>query len=111
MPKPAWFAPPNVIEGSVSLHVVFTLSALLLLQYPQSSAIAQNYPTKPIRILAPEIGGASDISARLIAHVLSGSLGQQVIVENRGTIGPEIAAKAPPDGYTLISYGLSLIHI
>ena len=74
----------------------------------QGSALAQNYPTKQIRLLAPAIGGASDISARLIAQALGSSLGQQVIVDNRGGIAPEIAAKAPPDGYTLISYGSPL---
>lgn len=71
-------------------------------------AAVQNYPDKPIRMLAPAIGGASDIAARLIAQWLSPSLGQQVVVDNRGNIAPEIAAKAAPDGYTVIAYGSPL---
>ncbi len=82
--------------------------ALLSLLSVQDIAVAQNYPTKPIRMLAPEIGGASDIAARLVAQWVAGSLGQQVVVDNRGNMAPEIAAKAPPDGYTLISYGSPL---
>ncbi|MBI3938454.1 MAG: tripartite tricarboxylate transporter substrate binding protein [Betaproteobacteria bacterium] len=71
-------------------------------------AADQSYPNKPIRMIAPAIGGASDIAARLIAQSLSGTLGQQVVVDNRGSIAPEIGAKAAPDGYTLLSYGSPL---
>jgi tripartite-type tricarboxylate transporter receptor subunit TctC len=68
---------------------------------------AQNYPTKPIRFIAPfPPGGSTDLLARLISQKLSESVGQQVIVENRGgaggTIGVELAGKAPPDGYTIV---------
>jgi len=76
--------------------------------YLQSGAVAQNYPTRQIRMLAPEIGGASDISARLIAQWLSTNLGQQVVIDNRGGLAPAVAAKAASDGYTLISYGSPL---
>lgn len=70
-------------------------------------AHAQNYPTKPIRFIAPfPPGGSTDLLARLVAQKLSEAFGQQVIVENRGgaggTIGVELAAKAPPDGYTIV---------
>ena len=69
-------------------------------------AQAQNYPTKPIRmIVASAPGGAPDILGRAIAQKMSDSLGQQVVVDNRagasGLIGAEMAAKATPDGYTL----------
>lgn len=84
------------------------VAVLLCLLHVQGKAVAENYPNKPIRMLAPAIGGASDIAARLIAQWLATSLGQQVVVDNRGNIAPEIAAKAPPDGYTLISYGSPL---
>ena len=65
------------------------------------------YPTKPVRFIAPfPPGGTSDIIARVAAQKLTGALGKQVQVDNRGgasgTIGYELAAKAPPDGYTLL---------
>ena len=71
-------------------------------------AAAQEYPTKPLRFIAPNLpGGPTDILARLIGQKLSESMGQPVVIDNRagaaGNIGTEIAAKAPPDGYTLLS--------
>ena len=68
---------------------------------------AQSYPTKPIRFIVPfPPGGTSDVVARLVAQKLTEVLGRQVVVENRGgasgTIGHELAAKAPADGYTLL---------
>lgn len=66
----------------------------------------QTYPNKPVRIFTAEAGGGNDFTARLISPVLTGSLGQQVIVENRTSIiSRETAAKAPPDGYTLFLSG------
>ena len=63
----------------------------------------QNYPNKPIRIVASAAGGSGDFAARLIAQGLSGALSQQVVVDNRGGVIPgEIVSKAPPDGYTLL---------
>lgn len=71
-------------------------------------ACAQNYPTKPIRMVTAEPGGGNDFAARLIAQGLGSSLGQTMIVDNRGGAGGLIAAsivaKAPPDGYTLLLY-------
>lgn len=72
-----------------------------------ASVAAQPYPAKPIRMIVPFApGGGSDLVGRLLAQKLGAALGQQVIVENRagagGRIGTEIAAKAPPDGYTLL---------
>ena len=67
---------------------------------------AQEYPTRTVRIVTSEPGGSSDIAARLIAQGISGPLGQQAIVENRpGTIAIDSAARAQPDGYTLLLYG------
>jgi tripartite-type tricarboxylate transporter receptor subunit TctC len=73
-----------------------------------SQAQAQNYPTKPVRILVPYApGGFVDVAARIVAQKLQDRLGQQVIVENRsggsGFIGTSAAAKAAPDGYTLLT--------
>ena len=72
-----------------------------------SSALAQVWPAKPIRMISPyPPGGGIDGSARIISQALSDQLGQQVVVENRpgasGRIGTEIASKAPADGYTLV---------
>jgi tripartite-type tricarboxylate transporter receptor subunit TctC len=69
-------------------------------------ATGQAYPTKPIRIVTAPAGAGNDFVARLIAQGLSGSLGQQMVVDNRpaGIIG-ELVAKAPADGYTLLAVG------
>src|SRR5688500_7707450 len=64
-------------------------------------APAQDYPNKPIRILAG-IGGVGNFVSRLISPVLSESFGQQVIVDNRSGILGEVASRSPPDGYTLL---------
>jgi tripartite-type tricarboxylate transporter receptor subunit TctC len=64
----------------------------------------QSYPDKPIRIYAPQAGTSVDFVLRLVAETVTASLGQRMIVENRGIIGVEIVAKAPPDGYSLINY-------
>lgn len=83
-------------------------AALFCTAFFAGSAASRDYPTKPIRMIAPAIGGASDIVARLIGQGLSDSLGRQVVVDNRGSIAPEIGAKAPPDGYTVLAYGSPL---
>jgi len=66
------------------------------------------YPNRVVRIVTPATGGGSDVLARMIAPSLTESLGQQVIVDNRGSVGTEIVAKAPPDGYTLLIDGSPL---
>jgi tripartite-type tricarboxylate transporter receptor subunit TctC len=74
-----------------------------------SGAGAQEYPAaKPLRILTSQPGSGSDIVARIIADRLPATFGQRAIVDNRGILAPEIAAKAPPDGYTLLFYSTPL---
>jgi len=69
------------------------------------AAYGQNYPNKLIRIVTSSPGSNNDWGARLIAQEITKTLGQSVIVENRGGLGVEQVAKAPPDGYTLLFYG------
>ena len=82
--------------------------AMLALAGWCAGAFAQDWPSKPIRFIAPNLpGGPTDILARMIGQKLAETLGQPVVVENRagaaGNIGTEAAAKAPPDGYTLVT--------
>jgi tripartite-type tricarboxylate transporter receptor subunit TctC len=72
------------------------------------AAVAQIISGKFIRIVTSEPGSTNDWSARLIAQDLTRSLGQQTIVENRGSLAVEYAVKAPPDGNTLLYYGNSV---
>ncbi|HEY2229949.1 MAG TPA: tripartite tricarboxylate transporter substrate binding protein [Xanthobacteraceae bacterium] len=78
-----------------------------------TSVAAQEYPTKPVRLIIPfPPGGSNDVVGRMIATQLSDRLGKQVVVDNRGgaggVIGTEVAANAPPDGYTLLI--ISIAH-
>jgi len=89
-----------------------TLAAFALLGLSALEAAAQDYPTKPIRLVVPfPPGGGNDTIARLMGQQLAPALGQQLLVDNRpgagGTIGAEIAAKSPPDGYTLFLAGVA----
>ena len=89
--------------------------ALLTLMFLATPAAAQSYPARSIRLIVPSApGGGTDIVGRTIGNKLTEYLGQQVVVDNRagaGTIiGIDIAAKSPPDGYTLL-VGLSTLAI
>jgi tripartite-type tricarboxylate transporter receptor subunit TctC len=84
-----------------------TLAALLI----ASTAAAQSYPTKPIRLISPTSGGAYDNIARAMQPLLLEELGQPVVIETRagggGVVGLESVARADPDGYTLLNMGVS----
>ena len=89
---------------------VWLAGALLALMV--QVALAQNYPARPIRIVVPfPPGGASDVTARMLADKFASSWGANVVVDNRtgasGIIGTDIVAKASPDGYTLGFVALS----
>jgi tripartite-type tricarboxylate transporter receptor subunit TctC len=72
-----------------------------------SAACAQTWPVKPVRVIVPFApGGGADLTARPVSQKLSEHLGQQFVVDNRGgaagAIGMELAARSPPDGYTIM---------
>ena len=78
------------------------------------SAQAQQYPTKPIRLIVPFVaGGSADVLSRVLAQRLTKEYGQQMVVENRpgsgGHVGAEAAARSAPDGYTIV-FGTIGIH-
>jgi tripartite-type tricarboxylate transporter receptor subunit TctC len=102
------FQPPSASRLGISRREVLNLAVgVAALPAFSRTARAQNYPTRPVRIIVGfPAGGASDITARMLGQWLSERLGQQFIIENRpgaGTnIGTEAVAKSPPDGYTLL---------
>ncbi len=88
---------------------LISLGAALCLAagFMAAGAHAQSYPTKPIRLIVPfPAGGATDLFARILSQKLGERLGQSVVVDNKpgagGTLGSDLAAKAPADGYTLL---------
>jgi tripartite-type tricarboxylate transporter receptor subunit TctC len=86
-------------------------SATLLLAL-SAGVLADDYPSRPIRLIIPfPPGGSNDVVGRLVAQQLGTVLGQQVFVDNRGgaggVIGTDVAAKAAPDGYTLLVVSLA----
>jgi tripartite-type tricarboxylate transporter receptor subunit TctC len=83
------------------------LAAIAALAAPATLALAQSYPSKPIRIVVPfAAGGPIDIMTRPLAQKLNEALANPVVVDNRGgangNIGADNVAKSPPDGYSLV---------
>jgi tripartite-type tricarboxylate transporter receptor subunit TctC len=96
---------PNIQEEHMWTRRLF-VSGLMLAPLAAGAA-AQDYPTKPVRIVVPfTAGSGTDLVARIVADQLSNQLGQRFTVENRGgaggTLGAGMVAKADPDGYTLL---------
>jgi tripartite-type tricarboxylate transporter receptor subunit TctC len=97
-----------------ALALVVAVAALLAPVW-STTAVAQDWPTKPIKIVAPfAAGGNVDVTARIVAEYLHPLLGQPVIVENKtgagSMIGSEAVARAAPDGYTLLMTSASLTN-
>jgi len=88
------------------LSIATLVSVCGVLTAAPGEAFSQNYPARPVRLIVPFTpGGGTDLAARTLTPRLSEGLGQQVVVDNRpgagGALGAELAAKAPPDGYTI----------
>ena len=97
---------------SVPLNLKRVFSAITLALALPLSAIAQAYPSKPIKMIVPfPAGGTTDVVARIIAQKMTESMGQPVTVDNKGgaggNIGADLMAKAAPDGYTIMMHNLS----
>ncbi|MDH3287298.1 MAG: tripartite tricarboxylate transporter substrate binding protein [Betaproteobacteria bacterium] len=89
------------------MRTALLLVAAILASVLAPTAAAQKYPTKPIRLIVPfSPGGGTDIMSRLLSIPVGESIGETVVVDNRpgagGSLGAELAALAPPDGYTII---------
>ena len=89
------------------LRLPGAVSCVFLLAVACATAVAQDYPNRPVRLVSPfPPGGSVDLVARLVAAKVTENLGQQMVVENRsgasGNIGTEFVARSAPDGYTLL---------
>lgn len=87
------------------LHI--TAAALVVLLSAPPAALAQAYPSKPVRVVIPwPPGGSNDVVGRIVMQKVSEALGQQFVIDNRGgaagSIGADVVAKSPADGYTIM---------
>src|SRR5687768_16647648 len=92
---------PGIASATLAMAVIFTSI------FDTSVARAQAFPTRPVRVVVPfSPGGAVDGPMRVIAQELGKRWGQQLVIDNRpgagSTIGTELVARAPADGYTLL---------
>ncbi len=98
----------------MKLRIICAVAASLFTLPLQHAGAQQNYPTRPVRLIVPfPAGGVADVLGRMLAQRLSTQYGQQMVVENRagsgGHVGAELAARAVPDGYTIM-FGTIGIH-
>ncbi len=102
-----------MLTNNTFLTTGLRLAACALLAFvPAQQALAQTFPSKPIKIIVPfPAGGTTDIVARLVAQRMSESMGQPVTVDNKGgaggAIGADLVAKAAPDGYTILMHNIT----
>jgi tripartite-type tricarboxylate transporter receptor subunit TctC len=94
------------MKSRLALHGIGAV-AVLLCALPTAVWAQGNYPAKPIRLIVPwPPGGGADVLTRMLSPKLAETLGQQIVIDNRGgaagNIGAELAAKALPDGYTIV---------
>ena len=92
--------------GRFTAEISGVLLSVVAATFAAPSGAQSDYPTKPIRLIVPfPAGGPTDVTARVIAQEMSKTIGQQVFIDNRagagGNLAAEIAAKSPPDGYTV----------
>lgn len=104
-------ATPRLPARRALLGGMAAVAALSLLGASAPVLAADDWPSKPVRLIVPfPPGGSTDMVGRLLGNLLAERLGQSVVIENRGgasgTIGSNIAAKAAPDGYTLVLSGV-----
>ena len=116
MPVPGWRSQVVAHAGArrVGVQVALALACALLAQAGASAAAASAFPTRPMRIIVPFApGGPTDVAARVIGPKLSDAWGQPVVIDNRvgagGNIGMALAAKAPPDGHTVLFTSSSVV--
>src|SRR4051794_8160937 len=99
-------------NGMTTVRCLCTVVALLVFAW--GTACAQQYPTKPVRVVIVfPPGGGTDIVGRIVFQKVGEQLNQQFVIDNRagagGTIGAAIVAKSPPDGYTVMVYSATLV--
>jgi tripartite-type tricarboxylate transporter receptor subunit TctC len=99
---------PAGTEGGISMIALrFVVLLLAAATFAPPAAAADDWPSRPVHFIVPfPAGGATDVAARIVANYVSGTLGRQVVVENRsganGNIAIEYAARSAPDGYTVL---------
>ena len=96
------------------MKMIIRIAAFCAALLVSGAAFAQQYPTKPVKILVPfPAGGITDIASRLIAQRLSEKLGQQFYIENQavagGNLGMATVARSPADGYTILIASSSIV--
>ncbi len=100
----------NLLRAGV--HPIVTAIVAAAALSLASTSFAQGFPSKPIRIVVPfPAGGTTDVIARLVAQRMTETMGQPVLVENRGgaggSLGADVVAKSPPDGYTMLMHNIT----